>query len=207
VANRFMLNVYNNSPDPGNVIVFQRYPEGNRMARSLVWLTKYANPQTRVSFEWIDEPCFVSSSTGRLAPGIIANVSGMRRADIVEQNQITLTDGGGPQFIDVRRGPRPGFLTISVDLSVQQGTASAGIGMSERPTSLMEAHAGFDLQFGGRSQIWIAFGTYASGQVLNVDAVGNAAQIIFAPNVSAMDATLGPDGAWTIAPTRLTTEV
>jgi hypothetical protein len=132
-AKLFTVNFFNNGSKPGNVMLFQRYPEGNPWAVSLAWLTKYADPKTRVSIEWTDEPCFVCSSTSRLAPGIIASVSGVHRAGVVEDNVITLTDSGGFKFVGLNRGPQPGYLTINVDGTIQPGTASAGIGMAGQP--------------------------------------------------------------------------
>jgi hypothetical protein len=65
----------------------------------------------------------------------------------------------------------------------------------------------FRVNFIPHTEYWIAFGTYASSQVLDVTALGDAAQIGFPDGISAMDATRNPDGTWTIAPTHLAVEV
>jgi hypothetical protein len=207
VARLFTVNFFNNGSNAGSVMLFQRDPEENPNARSLAWFAKYNYPQTRVNFEWTDELSFVWSDTGPLVPGIIAKASQVIPADVVQRNQITLTYDRAFTFVDPRQGPQAGILSIMEDATLPPGMASAGIGMSGQPTFLMPANPNFIYSFSTRTQYWIAFGNYAPGEVLDVTAVGNAAQIIFPGGISAMDATLGPDGTWTIAPTHLAAEV
>src|ERR1700688_1554541 len=51
VARLFTVNFFNNGPNPGSVMLFQRDPDGIPNAQSLAWFAKYNYPQTRVSFE------------------------------------------------------------------------------------------------------------------------------------------------------------
>ena len=207
MALTFTVNFFNDGSKPGSVMLFQRYPDGYPNAQSLAWFAKYNYPKTRVSFHWTSELCFVWSDAGQLVPGIIASASQVIAADPVDGNEITLTYDRAFNFINQGPGRQPGILSITEDATIPSGMASAGIGMSGQPTFLMPAQPNTTFQFDTRTQYWIAFGKYASGEVLDVTAIGNAAQIIFPGGISAMDATLGPDGDWTIAPTHLAAEV
>jgi hypothetical protein len=181
VALNFTVNFFNNGSKAGSVMLFQRYADESSNAQSLAWFAKYNYPKTRVSFQWTNEPCFVRSDT--------------------------LTYDQAFNFIDQGPGRQPGVLSITEDATIPSGMASAGIGMSGQPTFLMPAQPNIIFEFSTRTQYWIAFGKYASGEVLDPTAIGNAAQIVFPGSIYAMDATLGPDGAWTIAPTHLAAEV
>jgi hypothetical protein len=207
VALNFTVNFFNNGLKAGSVMLFQRYADENSNAQSLAWFAKYNYPKTRVSFQWTNEPCFVWSDTGQLVPGIVASASQVIPADPSNGNQITLTYDQAFNFIDQGPGRQPGVLSITEDATIPSGMASAGIGMSGQPTFLVPAQPNIIFEFSIRTQYWIAFGKYASGEVLDATAISNAAQIIFPGGIYAMDATLGPDGAWTIAPTHLAAEV
>ncbi|MDB5040547.1 MAG: rhiA [Candidatus Eremiobacteraeota bacterium] len=207
MARLFRVNFFNNGPNPGSVMLFQRNPDGNPTALSLAWFTKYNYPQTRVSFEWTDDLCFVWSDTGPLVPGIVAEASQVIPADVEQRNQITLKYDRAFTFVDSRQSGHAGVLSIIGDVTIPPGMASAGIGMSGQPTFLMPAAPNTIYEFVPHTQYWIAFGTYASSQVLDVTALGDAAQIGFPDGISAMDATLNPEGTWKIAPTHLAAEV
>ncbi len=203
----FTVNFFNNGSNPGSVMLFQRDADERSDARSLAWFAKYNYPKTRVSFQWTTELSFVWSDTGQLVPGIIASASQAIAADPADGNLITLTYDQGFNFVNQGPGRQRGIMSIIEDATIPSGMASAGIGMSGQPTFLMPAQPNFMFQFSTRTQYWIAFGKYASGEVLDVSTIVNAAQIDFPGNLSAMDATLGPDGNWTITPTHLAAEV
>jgi rhizosphere induced protein len=207
VSRLFTVNFFNNGPNPGSVMLFQRDPDGIPNAQSLAWFAKYNYPQTRVTFEWTDDFSFVWSDTGSLVPGIIARGSQVIPADAEQLNQITLTYDRAFNFVDQRQGSQMGSFSIIADATIPAGMASVGIGMSGQPTLLVPAEPNLIYQFNPRPEYWIAFGNYASSEVLDVPAMGAAAQIVFPGNISAMDATLRPDGIWTIAPTHLAAEV
>jgi rhizosphere induced protein len=207
VARLFTVNFFNNGSNPGSVMLFQRDPDGMPNAQSLAWFAKYNYPQTRVSFEWTDDFSFVWSDTGSLVPGIIARGSQVIPADDEQHNQITLTYDRAFTFVDQRQGPQTGSVSIIADATIPAGMASVGIGMSGQPTFLVAAEPNLIYQFNPHPEYWIAFGTYASNQLLDVTAIGNAAQIVFPGNISAIDATLRPDETWMIAPTHVAAEV
>jgi rhizosphere induced protein len=200
VAQTFVVNFYNNGPAPGTVILYQRKPEDGS---SLAWFAKYNYPQTRLQFSWTTGLDFVWSDTGQLVPGIIVSASQAIPADLAAANMIQFTYDKAFHFTGESGSGRPGTLTIRTDSTIPPGMASLGIGMSGQPTFMVQAQPNMNYTFSPTPEYWIAFGSYTAGQVLDVETIGTPAQIDFPPNISSMDATLNPDGSWTVVPTHL----
>lgn len=197
---QYTIVFQNNSPNPGTVTLYQTEPN-NPDAMPIAWLTRYAYPTTRVTFTWSLQYDFVWSQTGTLVPGIIASAAQVWPADLTTTNQVTLTYDRAFTFKDQTAGPTAGTLYIRADSSIPPNTASVGIGMSGAATMLVQASANMTYMFIPNPQYWITFGSYTSGEAIDVSVVTNPAQIVFPPNIYSMTATLNPDNTWTIAQT------
>ncbi len=99
------------------------------------------------------------------------------------------------------KGPRGGSLYIMEDGRIPVGQASVGIGMSGFGTFVAPAQPNMNLIFTPNPEYWITFGTYVQGEVVDITAVNNPAQIKFPLNVYSMTAILNPDNTWTITST------
>lgn len=75
-----------------------------------------------------------------------------------------------------------------------------GIGMSGSPTFVVNAQPNMNLTFTPHPEYWIAFGNFNAGEVIDVQAISNAAKIDFPPGIVAMNVTLNQDNTWEITP-------
>lgn len=199
MSTRYSLVVKNNSNNSGSFCLYQKQPDLLPNAYSLAWFARPTRPTTMTSFDWTLDYSFVWSETGRLVPGVIFDASEMVPADPASANQITLTNNGGAfTFQDQSHGPQSGTLYIREASSIPMNLAAVGIGMSGSGTFVTQAQPNMNLQFTPRPSYWIAFGNFEQGEVLDVEALSNTAQIEFPPGVYSMEATLNADNTWTI---------
>ncbi|MFI5138274.1 MAG: hypothetical protein ACHQIM_10640 [Sphingobacteriales bacterium] len=196
----YSINFFNNSSMPGSICVFQQSPDtSNPNVFALAWFAKFTNPNTRLSFSWNLDYCFIWDETGQLVPGITFNASEVLPAGLTDNNTVTLTKGDGAyQFVDQTTGGQPGSLTINCDVTIPPNQASVGIGMSGAGTFAMQAAPNMAYLFTPQPQYWVAFGNFEQGQALDAGEITNSAQVAFPPNIYAMDVKLNMDNTWTI---------
>ena len=111
----------------------------------------------------------------------------------------TFTHRDGAYDFKNQEGADPdGSLYIVQDGNVPLKQASVGIGMSGAGTFVVDGQPNKTLTFTPKPQYWIAFGSFRTGEVLDIQAVTQDAQINFLPGVNTMRATLNMDNTWTI---------
>lgn len=194
----YQLRIVNNSQQAGNFVIFQQQPN----TQALAWLTKYAYPQTNVTFNWTLDYDFVWSETGQLTPGVVVEVGQITSAT-PEQNQITLSydlQNHAFFFQNQTQGGDPSTLNLLTDGSVPSGAASVGMGMSGAATFLVQAGPNMHYTFTPHPNYWLVFSnTMQQGEVIVTESL-SPLEIVFPPNVNSMTVTLNMDQSWTVTP-------
>jgi len=209
MSQQYQIIFKNNSYLSGNFCCFQQDPTiTDPSIMSLAWFTKFANPNTAAAFDWSIDYSFVWGETGPLVPGVTFSASQNVPAGLTSNNRITLDYNGGYQFMDQTNGTPSGNLYIIEDGTIPSvNEASVGIGMSGTGTFVMQAAPNYNLTFSPHPEYWVAFGTYTTGEVLNIQSMNNPAEVSFPIGVYTMYATLNSDNSWTISPTSPNTAV
>jgi hypothetical protein len=171
-------------------------------AQSVAWLVTSVHPTTTVTFDWQAVYDFAWSKTGELASGVVAASVQVWPADLSTSNQVTLTyTDGAFTFENQVAGSVAGNLYVVQDQTIPAETAAVGIGMSGQATFLTQAEPNLTLIFTPNPQIWLTFGDYTTGEVLDSDTLNDAVEIPYAENVSSMTAILNADNTWTVSTT------
>lgn len=199
----FSLVCQNQSSRSGSFCVFQIDPTlGVSDAQSVAWLVKPAHPTTTVTFEWPWSYDFAWSETGELATGVVAASVQVWPTDLDSNNQVTLTfTGGAFTFEDQAAGSDSGKLYVVEDGTIPANRAGVGIGMAGQATFLTQAQPNLTLVFAPDPQIWLAFGDYMVGEVLDAAGMTEAIEISYPVNVYSMTAILEEDNTWSVAAT------
>ena len=205
MSNGFSYSVVfrNQSTNEGYGCLYWTMPPTTPSGYSVAWLSKYTFSTTTVTWSWETQYDFVWSETGKLQSGTMMSASQVWPADLNATNAVTLTyQKGAYTFQDQRSGPS-GSLTIQQDNTIPVGQASTGIGLAGYATYVVQAQPNINLQFtpGAGSQLWIAFGNYPRGQVIDPSFMSGASQINFPVNVYSLTATLSAANQWTVEPT------
>lgn len=203
MGQQYRLEAINNSGQTGSICVFQSDANSNdSQVLALAWFAKKVIPLTKVYFTWTTDYEFVWAEIGFLVPGVIFEAGQTIAADLSKTNQITFTNQDGAfGFTDQTAGPGSGSLYIRTDGSVPPNLAAVGIGMSGAPTFAAPALPNQTVIFSPQPKYWITFGDYLAGEVLNVTATAEKAEIAYPSHVFDMTATYGRDLRWTISPT------
>lgn len=199
---QYTVYFVNNSENYGSACLFQRDPGGGGPdVLPLAWFSQVSRPTTRISFRWSVDYCFVWAETGQLMPGVVFEASQMLPADLSRGNKVTFaSQWGSYSFQNQTAGPQPGSLYIQQDATIPERQVAVGIGMSGSGTFAAQAQPNTILAFTPRPNYWIAFGRFIQGQVLDVEQLYNAAEIMFPPGVYSMMVTLNANNTLTIRP-------
>lgn len=172
----YSLTIHNDSGVPNSrAVVFQQDPTLPSDVVSLAWLSKVCQPGTELTYNWTLDFNFVWGQTGTLKPGVNYSAGQVIPADLINNNQVTLSyPAGGFQFGPTSAGPRAGslFVNESNDVpgfgSAEQG--SVGIGMFGHGTFVTPTSpTGMGgVEFTVHPQYWVAFGNYTQGDVVDV---------------------------------------
>lgn len=207
---QYTLVVQNNSTNFVDMCVYQEDPDlGVPEVLSLAWFSEPAYPSTQVVFTWKIDYSFVWSETGELRPGITFKASQTWPADpsilgvgtrSTPGNQIGLTNFKEAYTFESTptKGARVGSLYIHEDPTIPLKQASVGIGMSGAGTFAVQAQPNQNLTFTPHPVYYLAAGTFAQGEVLDIGAVNNPVAIQFKPGVFKASATLNEDNSWTV---------
>ena len=135
------------------------------------------------------------------------------QADTSSSNAVTLSNARqNMRFIDQRAGSQPDNFYIHNAADVPMHAVAEGIAQNDRPAFVVAAQPNMQAQFGIDSEIWIAFGDFEQGEVLDPGLSGRAllekskviygppTRVVFPSGVTAMNATLNADNSWTIVP-------
>jgi hypothetical protein len=196
----------NNSGRGGTVCLFQTDPglavDG---VKSLAWLTKEVNPTTRVIFRWALDYVFVWYDSGKLAPGVVCVASQVRPAHLTGYNQVDFTrNHHGFLFEEDAEGHQElGNLYILQDETIPLDRVAVGIGMAGQGALVVQAQPNMTYKFvSPNPQYWITFGSFRTGEILEVGALPTpVARIDFPDNVDSMTAVLDTEERWTVRPT------
>jgi rhizosphere induced protein len=150
-----------------------------------------------------------------LSPGAIFRSMENLPADTSSNNAVTLSNARqNMRFIDQRAGSQTDNFYIHNAADVPMRAVAEGLAQNDRPVFVVAAQPNMQAQFGIDSEIWIAFGEFEQGEVLDPGLSGRAllekskviygppTRVVFPSGVTAMDATLNADNSWTILPTR-----
>ncbi|WP_430409911.1 hypothetical protein [Kordia sp.] len=201
MATNFELIFKNNSGKSGDVCIFLQEPNEDDL-KSLVWLSKDANPDTTVTFQWAAEYSVVWSET-EVKNGVTITSSQVLPAGLDQDNKITLTKiDDAYQFINQTTDPDSnGSITIFCDNSVVSNQATIGIEISGVITTNIPASPGFSNMITPTNKYWIAFGNFTEREILDTETFTKAAEIDFSSGINNMTAILNADDTWTIEPT------
>ncbi|QRK09334.1 hypothetical protein JQX13_04080 [Archangium violaceum] len=199
----YSLLFVNNSTNLGNACVYQTDPDiGVPNVMSLAWFSKTTAPTTKSRFTWTVDYDFVWSEVGVLEAGVLFEASQSWRADLSTTNRVGFThEGGAYTFTNQSKGPKSGTLYIAQSASIPLKQAAVGIGMSGKGTFVVQSQPNLNLTFTPHPKYWITFGNYDQGEVLDIGAITNPAEIEFPPGVYSMTAILNKDNSWTVKPT------
>lgn len=169
---------------------------------SVAWMSKYVFPTTTVTWSWTTEYDFVWSESGQLQAGTMMSASQVWPADLVASNVVTLThQHDAYTFQNQRAGPPSGSLLIYQDNTIPLNRASVGIGMAGYATNVVQAQPNVSVPFAaGTERLWITFGPYPRGQVID-PALTTSMELVFPANIYSLTATLSMSNQWTVEST------
>ena len=208
---QYSLRVVNQSTNFVDMCVYQDDPDlGVPDVMSLAWFAKPAYPSTTVNFRWTIDYSFVWSETGELIPGVFFDASQVWPADpSVVKPSTADTAGNQVGYAHPSRsaytftstptsGAKVGTLYVkeASDLPLKQ--ASVGIGMSGSGTFAVQAQPNMNLTFTPHPVYYLAAGTFAQGEVLDIGSITNSVRIAFPPGTFSMTATLQADNTWKV---------
>jgi hypothetical protein len=175
--------------------------------QTLAWFTKPLFPSTVANFIWQIDYSFVWSETGVLKPGVLFEASQVWDADPSDMNANQVLFTLLQQAYTFEHGmavptPQLGTLYIKEDATIPLRQASIGIGMAGSGTFAVQAQPNQLLTFTPHPRYWITAGTYEQGEVLDVGAISEAAEITFPPNIYQVTAILNQDNTWTVGATK-----
>ncbi len=198
----YSLTVTNNSKMFGNICVFQKLPNQPDNIVSLAWFSEPAHPGTTVEFDWKLVYDFVWSNQGVLIPGVSFKASQTSEAepsDITKNSIGFVKEKGAYRFGETTKTTKAGRLGIYTDQSVPHGEASVGVGMSGSGVFAVTATPNYSFVFEPHPKYYIAFGTYEQGDVMDIESLTNAAEIVFDTDIYSMKAELQSDNTWKVS--------
>lgn len=199
MATNYKLIVDNRSKNYGNVCVFQTLPDQPENILSLAWFSKAAHTDTSVEFRWSLDYNFMWSDEGVLKPGVTFKASQVIDADPsdITKNSIGFTkEYDAYRFAETIKPTREGTLGIYTDQTVPHGEASVGIGMSGNGTFAVTATPNYSFLFKPHPRYWVVFGTYKVGEVMDIESMSNAVEIVFDPGIYEKNLILQSDNTW-----------
>lgn len=200
MATNFELIFKNNSDKSGDVCIFLQQPNENDL-QSLVWLSKDANPNTTITFQWaVDYSVLWSEEETR--NGVKITSSETLPANLENLNEITLTKKDGAyQFINQTTNKSAiGSIFIISDNTVEANQAIVGVNISGKGVFTVPANPNMTYQITPQNEYWIAFGSFTEGEILDTETFNKAAEISYPDNVYSMTAILNADDTWTSEP-------
>ncbi len=199
---KYSLTVTNDSHLFGNICVFQTLPDQPENMVSLAWFSEPAHPGTTVEFGWYISYNFVWSRQGVLIPGVTFKASetiDTEPSDITKNSIGFTKERGAYHFTKANKSTASGKMGIYTDQSVPHGEASVGVGMSGSGTFAVTATPNYNFSFLPHPKYWVVFGTYEKGEVMDIEALTNTAEVIFEPDIYDMHATLQKDNTWSVS--------
>jgi hypothetical protein len=203
MSTQYSLTVTNNSTQFQDLCVYQKQVDlGVPNALSLAWLTAPAWPNTTVTFTWSLDYSFMWSQIGSLKPGVTFQAQQIMDADpeSLTSNQIQFDYRNGAfTFVpgSAAGNAELGSLYIRELAGIPANTASVGIGMSNSGTFAVPAQPNTNLVFTPHPEYWVTAGTFAQGQVLDIEQITNELAVPYDATFS-MQAVLDSQNNWTV---------
>jgi len=198
---QYTINFRNNSNYTGRVFLFQTNENNESDVYSVAWMSKFSHGGTPMQFNWTsDEYSFVWADTGKLVYGTHFDTAQIVYADPVALNMITLQMFlGAFSLYNQTKGPESGKYFIKHGSDIPEERVSSGIALSGctlfvRQGSSNQIHS-YDIE---GSRIFVSYGDYESGRILDLNSLNNTAELVFPRNVFTLYVTLNPDLTWTI---------
>lgn len=191
----------NDSTREGDVCLYQTLVTPVTGGMSVAWFAQHAFPTTTIVFSWELTNAFVWSETGTLGTDAMMVASQVWPADPFGNNTVTLVRRNNAYtFQDARSGLPSGSLIVVQDSSLPANRVATGIGVAQRATYVVQAQPNVQTVFKPQSRLWITFGTFTRGQVID-PATLQSQEIVFPVNIYSMTATLRSDNTWSVQPT------
>jgi hypothetical protein len=203
MSTQYSLTVTNNSTQFQDLCVYQKQVDlGVPNALSLAWLTAPAWPNTTVTFTWSLDYSFMWSQIGSLKPGVTFQAQQIVDADpeSLTSNQIQFDYRSGAfTFVpgSAAGNAELGSLYIRELAAIPANTATVGIGMSNAGTFAVPAQPNTNLVFTPHPEYWVTAGTFAQGQVLDIEQITNELAVPYDATFS-MQAVLDSQNNWTV---------
>jgi len=188
----------------GQVCLFQTatHPEPMDVV-SLAWFTKHVRSGTSARIDWTADYLFSWSRQGSLTAGLVYKSSQTWSADLTNRNAIDFVKEDymdAYTFQNQTSGPEEGYLFISQNRHVSADECAVGIGMSGSSTFVANSQPNMRFTFESNTQLWIAFGDFQQGEVLDIAKVTPSAQkITFTADQYSINAVLQKDDTWAIS--------
>lgn len=199
MSNQYSVEFINKSTNSGNVAIFQKMPDQKALnIFSLAWFSKFVNPSVHETFRWNIDYSFVWSDTGEVKPGVIFEGGEETPANLQSANTILLDYNGGYFFGAPSFTGQAGSLYIDQSNNVPLKQAAVGIGMSNAGTFVKAAQPNLHLEFIPHPSYWIVFGDYQEGEILDIEQITDAIELVFEPNIYNVTATLQQNNTWTV---------
>jgi hypothetical protein len=204
MSTQYSLTVTNNSTQFQDLCVYQKQVDlGVPNALSLAWLTAPAWPNTTVTFTWSLDYSFMWSQIGSLKPGVTFQAQQIVDADpeSLTSNQIQFDYRSGAfTFVpgSAAGNAELGSLYIRELAAIPANTATVGIGMSNAGTFAVPAQPNTNLVFTPHPEYWVTAGTFAQGQVLDIEQITNELAVPYDATFS-MQAVLDSQNNWTVS--------
>lgn len=201
MATKYSLTVNNNSQNYGNICVFQTLPDQPDNFMSLAWFSKAAHCGTSVEFEWTTDYNFLWTDQGEMKPGVTFKASQVidaKPADITKNSVAFTKEYGAYRFAETSKYTKEGTLGIYTDQTVPHGEASVGIGMSGNGTFAVTATPNYNFVFKPHPRYWVVFGTYQVGEVMDIESMSNAVEIVYDSGVFSRAVDLQNDNTWKV---------
>jgi rhizosphere induced protein len=199
----YQLTVVDNSPTPTNIVLYQTIPDTSiPNLLPLAWFSRFADPQTTLTFQWDETYQLMWAQTGALFPGIVFDAAQIRDVNTVPgQNSALLTAPNGNLQFAAGSAPVPaGSIGLTMDGTIPVNTAAYALGQTQQPVFAAPAQPNITALFTPNPHYWLTFGTYQQGEVLDPGQLTNSIEIQFPSGVTAMTATLNSDNTWTVQP-------
>jgi hypothetical protein len=205
MSTNYTLTVHNDSLRFGNICVYTTSPASEKLHNDLVslaWFSKAAHPQTSVCFEWALDYSFMWSETGTLEPGVkfVASENWGADPSSAHECSVRLDKQSGAYLFETAQAPKEplsGTLDVKTTNNVPHNEAAVGIGIGGSPALIVPATPNYNFTFIPHIKYWVAFGTFAEGEVLDLNSMASEVkEVVFNPNEYDKHITLNARNLW-----------
>lgn len=206
MATEYSLQIYNETSQSQGFVLFQKPPEtGMSQLMSLAWFTKTVPASGNATFIWTQDYQAVAGQTGTLTPGARFFPDSVQAMELASNNVVQADEVNGQLTLaPAQSGGMPGSLTIEEAATIQINKSAVGLNMKGVSASTLgiyvaAAEPNMTITVTPGYEYWVGTGTYATGEVLDPNAMPNAVPVVFAATQTSQKVTLQVDGTWATA--------